>query len=206
MISSFPMTKFRITKKYLVVIVDNGCHKNVDIENVDIGDFSLKNVLCSRMFKYFWDILHLVHFSSSDSYIPRELIWQVTEGARDLRNLRSASEVWLFLTVTVFITVKNRDRHGISEISWPSSNFWQNFVTVKKSSTPYFDTLEPRTFLVHSSVEKDDLKIVRLTFTNTELKIEVDVPDIGVDTLKSIDSKFSMSLDFELDSWNFVYR
>ena len=79
-------------------------------------------------------------------------------------------------------------------------------MTVKKSSTPYFDTLEPRTFLVHSSVEKDDLKIVRLTFTNTELKIEVDVPDIGVDTLKSIDSKFSMSLDFELDSWNFVYR
>ena len=74
MISSFPVAKFRITKKYLVVIVDNGCHRNADIENADIGDFSFKNVLCSRIFKYFWDILHLVHFSSSDSYIPGELI------------------------------------------------------------------------------------------------------------------------------------
>ena len=89
-ISSFPMMKFRITKKIFGSNSWQWMSQKRWHKNVDIGDFSFKNVLCLRMFKYFWDILHLVHFSSSDSYIPRELIMQVTAGARDLRNLDSA--------------------------------------------------------------------------------------------------------------------
>ena len=89
MIYSFTLTKLRIIEKIFTSntwqwMLQKRWHKNIDVD-----DFSFKNVQCLRTFKYFWDILHLVHFSSSDSYIPRELILQVTAGARDLRNLGS---------------------------------------------------------------------------------------------------------------------
>ena len=89
-ISSFTLTKFWITEKIFRSNSWQWMSQKRWHKNVDIGDFSFKNVLCLRTFKYFWDILHLVHFSSSDSYIPRELILQVTAGAHDLRNLGSA--------------------------------------------------------------------------------------------------------------------
>ena len=90
MIYSFALTKFRIIEKRFTSNTWQWMSHKRWHKNVDIDDFSFKNVLCLRMFKYFWYILHLVHFSSSDFYIPRELILQVIEGARNLGNLCSA--------------------------------------------------------------------------------------------------------------------